>query len=1006
MSRELSVAQLAALSRLWDEAQALSEQERAAWLAAMEGEDAGLRPMLERMLAAASADDTSAFLHTLPKVIDPDHAASRGAGPAEGRSVGGYRLLRRLGAGGMGAVWLAERSDGLIKRPVALKLPHPWLVDTQSSEHFKRECEILAALTHPHIARLYDAGIDASGQTYLALEYVEGKTLTERCNADALTIRQRLELFLDVLEAVGHAHAQRIVHRDLKPSNILVTPDGQVRLLDFGIAKLLKDDGNETATTQTAFAALTPSYASPEQITGQPTRTSADIYSLGVILYEMLAGQGPYRVKNPTRASVEAAILGGDIEPPSRNTTAEHARHCATPPAKLSSELRGDLDTIVLTALKRAPHERYVSVQALADDIARYLRGEPVLARPDGMLYRYGKLLSKHRVEAGALAAVFLSLTIGLVAALWQAEQARQQSRIAQQQSDTAEAALKFLEDIFGANSKDQPDPAKARTTTARELLDAGARRIDSSLNDTPEAKRRLLGTLSHMYNELELPDEAAALFRKRLELTKSLYPSGDPAVLDEQIQLAYMSIGATGQDQARPMLSDALKTLDQKGDRTSSTRARLELALAVLLKLEAAPGDLDEAVAHADAAVRILKAQKPSTDLAETLLEQGNVLYAMGRYTSARASLIEGVQVAQSLDMNPADVADIQMQLCLVEADLGNAAAAEPLCRQAITTHLAKGAGDDVAMLDNAQFAGVLFNSARLREGLALMKGLHVGQGKAPPATPFGYSAEARARLGDGLTRFGDIDEALENLQAADKMDVVAWKRPRVQRFVLPRLAACYAELGRFTQAADTLQQAETRLSWGAKRNSPSYNTLMMVRAQLALAQGQAAEATAAAAAFQLPEGETTVTSPDALEQLTLLAEADVASQRFEQALSRSRQLQERVRASAHPQHSAAWVQRMALVEGRALLQSGQVAQAIEPLQRALQMGQQLLGANSPWLADAHVWLGLAQFKHGERNMALNQVAAAAAIHAAHKELGFHHRSLLAQLQHEVDHR
>jgi serine/threonine-protein kinase len=997
---------LAGLSRLWDVAQALSHDQRADWLATLDGEDAALRPLLERMLAASSADAAGGFLDTLPKVIDPDLAVTLATGPAEGRGVGGYRLLRRLGAGGMGTVWLAERGDGLIKRPVALKLPHPWLVDTQSSEHFKRECEILAALTHPNIARLYDAGIDASGQAFLALEYVEGKTLTEHCNADALGVRQRLELFAHVLDAVGYAHAQRIVHRDLKPSNILVTPDGQVRLLDFGIAKLLKDDSNDTATTQTAFGALTPSYASPEQITGQPTSTSVDIYSLGVVLYEMLAGQGPYRVKNPTRASVEAAILSGDIEPPSRSATAEHARHCATSLAKLSSELRGDLDTIVLTALKKAPQERYVSVQALADDIARYLRGEPVLARPDSMLYRYGKLLRRHRVEAVALAAVFLSLSIGLVAALWQAKEAREQSRIAQQQSDTAEAALKFLEDIFGANSKDQADPVKARATTARELLNAGALRIDSTLNDAPEAKRRLLGTLSHMYNELELPDEAAALFRKRLQLTRSLYPNGDPAVLDEQIQLAYMLIGATDQDQARPMLSDALKALDQQGDTTSPTRARLELALTVLLKLEAAPGDLDEAIAHAEAAVRILRAQKPSPELAEALLEHGNVLYAMGRYASSRASLAEGVRLAQSLDMNPADVADIQVQLCLVEADLGNAAAAEPLCRQALETHLAKGGGDDVAMIDTGQLAGVLFNSARLREGLALMKGLQLGQGKAAPPTRFGFSAEVRARLGDGLNRFGDIEAALESLQAADKTDVIAWKRPIVSRFVLPRLAACYAEMGRFDLAAETLQQAETHLSWGARRDSPPYNTLLMVRTQLALARGQAAEATASAAAIHLPEGETTATSPDALEQLTLMAEADVASQRFDQALSRARQLQERVRASAHPEHSAAWVQRMALAEGRALLQGGQAAQAIEPLQRALKLGQQLFDAHSPRLADAHVWLGLAQHKQGDRSMALKQLAAASGILAAHRELGPHHRNLLAQLQQELTRR
>jgi len=347
--------------------------------------------------------------------------------------VGAYRVLSLLGYGGMGSVWLAERVDGLFDRQVALKLVHSTLLGRVMIERFARERGILASLTHPNIARLLDAGLTEDGHPYLALEYVAGTPLNNYCDHRRRSVRERLELFRQVLSAVQYAHAHLVIHRDLKPSNILVTDEGHVQLLDFGIAKLLSEgEARETELTQLGGRALTPDYAAPEQIAGAPITTAADVYALGIMLYELLTGERPYRLQRESRGALEEAILQSEPVRPSRVALTDKAALArATTPKKLLRGLKGDLDTIILKALKKVPAERYATANALAEDIRRFLSGDVVLAQGDSVAYRTVKFLRRNRVAIGVLSALFLTLTGGLAATSYEA-------RVASAQRDAA----------------------------------------------------------------------------------------------------------------------------------------------------------------------------------------------------------------------------------------------------------------------------------------------------------------------------------------------------------------------------------------------------------------------------------------------------------------------------------------------------------------------------------------------------------------------------------------
>jgi eukaryotic-like serine/threonine-protein kinase len=394
--------QLAELSRLLDEALPLDEAGRRAWLEKLPAEYQALTEALRAALFPDSGE--SEKLSALPKILGAHEPGTSIAGDLEpGSRVGPYELICRLGAGGMAEVWLAKRADGAFKREVALKLPMLTRLGTELAERFARERDILASLEHPHIARLYDAGVDAEGLPYIAMEYVPGASLISWCDENKLGIEARLALFLRVLEAVQYAHEKQVIHRDLKPSNILATESGQVRLLDFGVAKLIAGQTDEPQLTSLYGRALTADYASPELLAGDPIDARSDVYSLGVVLYELLSGGRPYRLRSAASLGMlEQAISTVEVKRPSTQVDPQAAAARSMNPGSLTRQLKGDLDAIVMKALAKDPAERYGSVAAMRDDLRLHIENRPIKARLNGLSYRLSKFVVRH----GSLVAV------------------------------------------------------------------------------------------------------------------------------------------------------------------------------------------------------------------------------------------------------------------------------------------------------------------------------------------------------------------------------------------------------------------------------------------------------------------------------------------------------------------------------------------------------------------------------------------------------------------------
>jgi serine/threonine protein kinase/tetratricopeptide (TPR) repeat protein len=502
----------------------------------------------------------------------------------EGDAVGPYRVLREIGRGGMSVVYLAERSGAFHQR-VALKVLDRAPRDREARARFEQERQILARLEHPNIARLLDGGVDErSGLPFIVMELVEGLPIHRYCDEHRLTVDERLALFQVVTRAVAHAHRLLIVHRDLKPANVLVTAAGEVKLLDFGIAKLL-DPGVAgpwaAPPTRTVQRLLTPEYAAPEQVRGEAVTTATDVYQLGLILYELLTGERAHGLDQTSLAEMERVVCSGEVPRPSalfagRRRTPEQTRTAAArgaAPAALQRRLAGDLDSIVATALRKEPDRRYPSPAELAADLGRHRAGLPVTARGDSFCYRTGRLLRRHRLAVLAAAAVALSLLAGLGAALWQARTALREARKATEVQD-------FLIRIF---EEATPEESQGRTVTARELLDNAAARIDA-LDGEPEVQAALLQAAGASYRNLGLYDAARPLLERSLRLRLQLRGERHLEVAESQHSLGVLRFrqGDTAGAQAlhRAALATRRALLPPQDPRITDSLTGLAVAL------------------------------------------------------------------------------------------------------------------------------------------------------------------------------------------------------------------------------------------------------------------------------------------------------------------------------------------------------------------------------------------------------------------------------------------
>ena len=965
------------LSRLWDEAQEVEPSERAAWLDGVQVSSPRLRAALREMLGPLLAGDWVPEVSTDPRVapfagFERLHADLRDVaeeGDSESR-VGPYRLVRELGSGGMATVWLAERADGLMQRRVAVKWPHAWL-GARFLERFNRERQILASLTHPNIARLYDAGLTDRGRPYLVLEYVDGESLTDYADRRNLSVRDRLGLFLQVLDAVQFAHEHHVVHRDLKPSNVLVSSDGTAHLLDFGIAKLLVEGEQDIVATQLADGALTPAYAAPEQLDGLPAGPLADVYALGVLLFKLLTGQLPYSTDLPTRVAVKGALLTGAIPLPS-----EVAPHEA-------KGLRGDLDTIVMTAMRREPQRRFVSARAFANDLRRYLAGERVLSRPDSLGYTIGTFVRRYRIAVATTALVVMSLGTGLAVAWRSAQEARQQQLIAQEQerlakenARTASEIQEFLVDLFNDNGLAFEHSRKSGDLTARELLDIGAARIDKSFKDAPESRVRLMGVIGSLYSQMNLQDKAEKMLRERVAVARGLKAPNGRLLADCLLDYGLVLLNGEGAMPPRETLEEARAVLDRitpAKPEDNELRGRLELEYAYMLSQT----DRPTAIRHTELAVSLLKPLVHSDNYEVALSFLADDQIDNTRFTRAIDTLNEALRVSDSAGMQRVQILS---QLCRVQVAIGEAETGIPLCRQAYDV-MRRQLGD--ANGGTSEFSRILADAlidagqagqARevMRSLLPALHNLPAGVTKRNLGSIYEALASAEIHLGRPVA-------AQRWLHELESLHLDAGKAEGGAVVILPEASEALVALaqGRFDVALAVANKGigiamERGLS---KARATQELRAVVVRAQMGLGNPTAAESAmqdlSNAERWPIDEPAHPMSFVD-LDPLLLRAQLALARGAVPEAQPFAMELRRRIDSQSRPDAFAQWSQPLEIVLGRIALAAGKADAAAAHFERAAKLAPPP-AEDSLMTAEAWAWQARARLVRGDVDGARN---------------------------------
>ena len=854
----------------WSEVDALfrralerEPEERPAFLDAACGDDEQLRDAVAELLATAS--DSEGFLArpvdaltTVPwaEVLaeltrvkgprgEPDGEVDR-----SGERIGAYRLDRRLGRGGMATVYLAERADGLWEQKVALKLIRRGLDTGDVIRRFVSERQILSSLNHPNIARLLDGGTTEEGLPFLVMEYVVGTPITEYCDERNLPTEDRLRLFCDVGRAVQHAHRSLVVHRDLKPSNILVTDEGRVKLLDFGIAKIL-DPADEDARTRTGHRPLTPEYASPEQVGGSRITTSSDVYQLGLLLCRLLSGHRPFRTRRfLSPARLEAYLERVEPARPSSLVDAEAARRRSTTEERLARRLRGDLDRIVLKAIPADVDRRYPSAEALVADVERHLDGLPITARPPTLSYRARKLLRRRPWLLPTVAAALLVLAGYVFTLARHSGQLERERNLARTEAERAEEVQQFLVDVFRSADPYAPPGEADRDITVRDALAVGARRVRDELGDRPALQATLLGAIGDVYGNLDLVDRARelreealwlardahgpesaqvarglrrlgvllmqgdrldsaqSLLERSLELTRTAVGPGDTAVAGVLTDLGDLATWRGRHDEAEGYLVAAVDLL---ADHEPFPAARLAAAYTELLDVYPMNQRMEEARAAAEEAARLSRMaygeEHPRTALA--LVQLADLYDWDGRGEDAVRIYRDAILLLdRTLGPDHERTLQARSNLAVTLRHLGELAAAERVHRDILATWRSKEGSRDRRVADALQnLAVVLHEGGALAEAEAhLLEAREIYDAVLEPdhfvrAYPRLTLASVRIDRGDYRGAERVVREAVGILESTlpDSSYVIAAARCRLGRALAGR--------GRRSEARDLLE-------------------------------------------------------------------------------------------------------------------------------------------------------------------------------------------------------
>jgi len=894
----ISAEEWRALSAHLDHALDLDEAARDEWLSQLRNTDPVMAQRVIQTITARGQAGFSAFMASAPLLSVQEIQAAT----LIGRRVGAYQIEAEIGRGGMGSVWRARRADGRYQGTVAIKFVHAAWIGPVGEHRFQLEGDVLSRLDHPNIARLLNAGILEAAQPYLVLEYVEGEPIDAYCARHQLGVEARVRLFIDVLAAVAHAHAQLIVHRDIKPANVFVTRDGVVKLLDFGIAKLLDDGSDPRAMTRSSALALTPQYASPEQLLGNPVSTATDVYTLGLLLYVLLTGSHPVPSGSRSNAELINAVVT-EIPP--------HASAVAGIAAIPSHSLMGDLDNILHKALKKEPRERYGSAAAFAEDLQRFLTHQPVQARPDTLRYRTQKFVRRHR---GGVTAALLSATAivaGFIGTVWQAHRAEDNARQAErarahamEQLRYAEASNEFLSSLLEEGA-DKP-------FTTPELLARGESIVNAQFKDEPALHARLLLTLADLYAQVQEKAKARALFLAAQAAARD--------VRDDGLKIE-IECGLAMEDADQNEFAKAIASLNESVRRAERTP------------------DLDRAI------------------LAQCLSGRGQAFRVSGDLPAAKADEIAALAaLGTPRPGQRINALSVRTSLAEAESMLGNHAAAVQEYQRADEELNQMGRGQTSSAVELLNELGIALSKSGqwlqavsvYERGLAIERGVN-GGAEVSPMTRVNY-AKLLAELGrerEALPLFAAASAAAKNRGDANgimKVDLLS--------------APAWCQLGQLDECESRLRRSDDALRRQYPPGHPTLGTQATELAQLAVARGKPAEARQYLQAALKIFGGNHERNPNELRAMALLTEVDLSLGDISAAEADAATAVEKARAALGGFTHSAWLGRALEVQAEVLRAQGRTDAAKTTLGQALAMLHLTVGAAAPWTRQAETAL------------------------------------------------